>query len=87
MNKSENSKPDRSDVQKAEELLSKVEQDNINKCSEIIYAALQEFDCFLQPEFFYRGGQWRDRVLVRPRQKNTPPMIRTQIPEEEISEE
>ena len=71
------------DLQKAEELVNKAEQNRVDKCSEIIFAALKEFDCFLQPELFYRGGKWRDRILTLPRQKSTPPTIRTQSPEEE----
>lgn len=75
------------DLKKAETLVKQAEKNRVDKCSDIIYAALKEFDCFLQPEFFYRGGQWRDRVLVLPRQKSTPPMIRTQLSGEEVTKE
>lgn len=62
------------DLEKANAIVKQAEQDRVDKCGKIIYDALKEFDCIFQPEFFYRGGRWRDRVLIVVRPENIPPI-------------
>ena len=82
MTKSQKSKPtSAADLERAEELVQQAKQDGVRECSEIIDAALQKFDCILEPAIFYRRGQWRDRVLVVSRPKNMSPMQQTFISE------
>ena len=83
MSKSQKSKPtSAADLARAEELVQQAKESEVRECSEIIDAALQKFDCILQPEIFYRRGQWRDRVSVISRPANVSLMQQTFIPSE-----
>lgn len=62
------------DLEKANAIVKQAEKDRVDTCAKIVYDALKEFDCIFQPEFFYRGGQWRDRVLIVSRPENVPPV-------------
>ncbi len=78
MSKSRKAKPASvADLARAEKQIQQASKDETRKCSEIIDAALKEFNQILLPEFFYSRGQWRDRVLVVPRPANMSPMQQT----------
>ena len=65
------------DLIKAEKQIQQAREEETQKCSDIIDAALKEFNQILLPEFFYSHGRWRDRVLVVPRPDNVSPMQQT----------
>ena len=58
-------------LQEVTEAYKKARKEQVNKCSDVIDAALKEFDCVLEPEFTFRGLRTFRRVLVLPKEEGS----------------